>query len=55
MQCPEAALLWPDLATEWPPETEAPVTVVTRNILLLVFTVKITCDKNTFSYIREAR
>jgi hypothetical protein len=37
MQCPEAALLWPDLATEWLPETEAPATVVTRNILLLFF------------------
>jgi hypothetical protein len=28
MQCPEAALLWTDLATEWLPETKAPTTVV---------------------------
>jgi hypothetical protein len=37
MQCPEAALQWSGLATEWLPETEAPVTAVTKNSFLFLF------------------
>jgi hypothetical protein len=35
--CPEVALPWTDLATEWLPETEAPATTVTTNMLLFLY------------------
>jgi hypothetical protein len=47
MQCPEAALLWPDLAIEWLPETEVPATVVTRHILLLFLRYKLHAMRKT--------
>jgi hypothetical protein len=46
MRCPEAVLLWPDLATEWLPETGAPATIVTRNILLLFLQYKLHVIRN---------
>ena len=36
-QCPEAALQWSGLAREWLPETEAPVTAVTKYSFLFSF------------------
>jgi hypothetical protein len=41
MLYPEAALLLTDLATEWLPETEVPVTVVTTNILLFLHKLQV--------------